>query len=305
MNYKTLILTLALCLCIVPFASAAHDYYPENKIVDTNPAISVAPLDASGWVAFSILGGGAQDKTIWVVNKAVNATPFDCKFNPDKSDIAGQNPQYTKVEVPGSQNTGALQWANGEFDAYLQNGQGNQCEHISFKTNGGGVFDATQVVFQGAAVSQLGEGDGGAETERICIDVTKNVQDVVNRGHHQFSFQFDNAPNPGGIWDVAHTRLLSQITDPYYGFVKLASIQYVEDDNCYTIRKAVYGDCLPLPSYKEYRYWISEKCEEYGRNNNHCDNGYWSQWSTTHPDEKHETRTVQVESGLERTTLSL
>jgi hypothetical protein len=55
------------------------------------------------------------------------------------------------------------------------------------------------------------------------IDVTANVQSVVDGG--DLSFSFNNAPNPGGIFATNGT-LLNQITDPVYGTVKTATITY-------------------------------------------------------------------------------
>jgi hypothetical protein len=69
-----------------------------------------------------------------------------------------------------------------------------------------------------------------AEYETVCeqvggySDVTQNVRDVVNAGH--LSFLFDNAHNPGGIFDVTTTTLLSEIGDPAKGIVKHVSITY-------------------------------------------------------------------------------
>jgi len=266
-NYtKTILIALALCLCMVlPVAATGYDY--TSKYVNNDPANSVAPLDASGWVAFSIIAGGAQDKTVWVVNKQVNASPFVCTFNPDKSDIDGQNPQYTQIEVPGSGTTGPLQWANGEFDAYLQNGNGNQCEHISFKAGGGGPSSATQVVFQGAAVSQLGEVDLGtpAKEDKICIlfatygmkkkvcpeqsevskkprpprcewvggydIVTHEVKTVVGMGYNSFVFSNGWAGDySGGIYDDPISRnLLQAINDPAKDQVKEVYILYMKN----------------------------------------------------------------------------
>jgi hypothetical protein len=185
MNYKILILTLALCLCIVPFASAAHDYYPENKIVDTNPALSVPDPATYGYVVFNIIAGGAQDKTVWVINNAnTKAAPFDCKFNPDRTERAGQNPDYTPIEVPGAGTTGILQYQSGSYTAYLQNGNGNQCERGDFIIGGATSSQATQVVFQGAAVSQLGKIDGPAPV--ITPEPKCHTHSIWIFGHYEY-----------------------------------------------------------------------------------------------------------------------
>ena len=279
MNYKTLILTLALCLCIVPFASAAHDYYPENKIVDTNPALSVPDPATYGYVVFNIIAGGAQDKTVWVINKAnVNAKPFDCKFNPDKSERVGQNPDYTPIEVPGVGTTGILQWQSGSYTAYLQNGNGNQCERRDFIVGGASSSQATQVVFQGAAVSQLGKVDIGTtvKEDKICIlfatygmkkkvcsepsevskksrpprcewvggydIVTHEVKTVVDMGYDSFVFSNGWSGNyEGGIYDDSISRnLLQAINDPAKDQVKEVYILYMKNGHLHSHTWAEY-----------------------------------------------------------------
>lgn len=62
------------------------------------------------------------------------------------------------------------------------------------------------------------------DCETGFADVTSNVRDVVNAGH--LSFLFRNDKNPGGIFDVTSTTLLSEITDPAPGIVKTVSIDY-------------------------------------------------------------------------------
>jgi hypothetical protein len=243
MNYNPLLLTLALCLCIVPFASAAHDYYPENKIVDTNPALSVPDPATYGYVVFNIIAGGAQDKTVWVINKAnVNAKPFDCTFNPDKSERAGQNPDYIPIEVPGVGTTGILQYQSGSYTAYLQNGNGNQCERRDFIVGGASSSQATQVVFQGAAVSQLGEVDAGPKSvKRIEICDAMYYPDLKNKLNPTGYGVKRNWANHFGIAVVQDTlqNLVDSGTtsfevsnsnlggDPAYGWYKELFVVYV------------------------------------------------------------------------------
>jgi hypothetical protein len=56
------------------------------------------------------------------------------------------------------------------------------------------------------------------------IDITGNVQSVVNGG--TTTFLFNNARVPGGIFDETTTQLLSPINDPAYGLVKDVVISY-------------------------------------------------------------------------------
>lgn len=56
------------------------------------------------------------------------------------------------------------------------------------------------------------------------VDVTDNVRGVVASGNTEFVF--DNSQNPGGIFDVTRTMLLSEIEDPSPGVEKHISIDY-------------------------------------------------------------------------------
>lgn len=62
------------------------------------------------------------------------------------------------------------------------------------------------------------------ETVGGSMDVTSNVASVVASG--KMSFVFDNAQNPGGIFDTTATALLSEINDPASGILKSVSIDY-------------------------------------------------------------------------------
>lgn len=63
-------------------------------------------------------------------------------------------------------------------------------------------------------------------TDGTVIDVTSNVQSVVDGGATQFRFLFDNAQNPGGIFDATGSTLLSEINDPAFGYEKDVTINY-------------------------------------------------------------------------------
>ena len=66
--------------------------------------------------------------------------------------------------------------------------------------------------------------DTPAVTGGCADDVTQKVKDVLSQGYT--SFLFNNAENPGGIFDITTTTLLSEIPDPAYGIVKSVSITY-------------------------------------------------------------------------------
>ena len=69
------------------------------------------------------------------------------------------------------------------------------------------------------------------------LDVTQNIQHVVDLGYT--SFFFDNARNPGGIFSQGNV-LLSQINDPAYGIVKNVYIHYTKDGVDKTINTMEY-----------------------------------------------------------------
>jgi hypothetical protein len=62
------------------------------------------------------------------------------------------------------------------------------------------------------------------ETVGGYADVTSNVRDALATGH--LSFLFRNDVNPGGIFDIISSTLLSEIEDPAPGIVKHVSIDY-------------------------------------------------------------------------------
>ena len=66
------------------------------------------------------------------------------------------------------------------------------------------------------------------DPEGTMVDVTNNVQTVIDNG--QTVFEFNNGMNPGGIVDIGQTQVFSQIEDPAYGTVKTVNIQYTTDD---------------------------------------------------------------------------
>jgi hypothetical protein len=70
------------------------------------------------------------------------------------------------------------------------------------------------------------------------LDVTQNVQSVVDQGITSFFF-FDNAQSPGGIFGQGNV-LLSQIQDPAVGIVKNVYIHYTRDGMDKTITTMEY-----------------------------------------------------------------
>jgi hypothetical protein len=70
------------------------------------------------------------------------------------------------------------------------------------------------------------------------IDVTQNVKTAVEQG--KLSFLFNNSKQPGGIFDVTTTNLLSQINDPAPGIVKNVMIKYQKNGVENTIHTMEY-----------------------------------------------------------------
>lgn len=56
------------------------------------------------------------------------------------------------------------------------------------------------------------------------VDVKAQVQAAVDAGHR--ALKFDNAQNPGGLFDANNNALLAQIADPAFGIVKEIDIDY-------------------------------------------------------------------------------
>ena len=115
-------------------------------------AYNYADSTAPGFVQIHIFANPAQDNTVWVVNDLQNIT-FDSRFDYEGSEIVGQNPGVTAIEIP-KDGVWKDYWQAGNYTAYLQNGKGNQLETIRFRIGGG---DTTYVNFIGAAYTMEGK----------------------------------------------------------------------------------------------------------------------------------------------------
>lgn len=303
MNYKNCILIavfLMIAVCIAPVVGYS-DYV--NKY-------SAPPLEASqdgcGTLYVSLLCHNGIISNEFAIQR-VNATGHEFvsgnlvpKEFADLFEKIGE-PLTITMPIDGI-------WDNrfvpGTYLLTLADGNNQKSEYAIVTI---GLAETSYVKFIGHGMTPVSNPSPAIVQHEQCIDVTKNVQDVVGRGIHQFRFVFDNSPNPGGIFSTSG-YLLSTILDPYYGFVKTAYIQYTEDDHRYTILKAVYGDCDPLMPYEEYRYIGHME-------HNHWTVGHndrWSEWSINKPTnwnqiphDYRETMDVEVVSGEERTIISL
>jgi hypothetical protein len=108
------------------------------------------------------------------------------------------------------------EWSNNEPEGYTENGH-HACEY-----NHRHIAATYKTICNG-------------ETK----DVTQNVKDVVSQG--VTSFLFRNDYNPGGIFDVTSTTLLSEIEDPAYPIVKNVMIKYSKNGVEKTINTMEYN----------------------------------------------------------------
>ena len=266
MNYRNLILiALAFAIALVISPAMAENTYGQ---VNLHPEINYAQQGSPGFVIFYERGVSVQDHNIIVTNDIDPSVNETITINPDG-------------------NSGLMQFAAGNYTAYLKQGNGDQPETKHFKA-GGGI--TTGVAFLGAAIpgsqtvnnvplivkSAYGYSDSfirhvtnstsdPSELQGVSnvvkftvitkvgtpgtpayytpnvshpewnydilvidgtvIDVTAQLQQVVNSGH--LSFVFRNDYNPGGIFNADSTVLFAPITDPAYGFVKNVHIEFV------------------------------------------------------------------------------
>ena len=266
MNYRNLILiALAFAIALVISPAMAENTYGQ---VNLHPEINYAQQGSPGFVIFYERGVSVQDHNIIVTNDIDPSVNETITINPDG-------------------NSGLMQFAAGNYTAYLKQGNGDQPETKHFKA-GGGI--TTGVAFLGAAIpgsqtvnnvplivkSAYGYSDSfirhvtnstsdPSELQGVSnvvkftvitkvgtpgtpayytpnvshpewnydilvidgtvIDVTAQLQQVVNSGH--LSFVFRNDYNPGGIFNADSTALFAPITDPAYGFVKNVHIEFV------------------------------------------------------------------------------
>jgi hypothetical protein len=180
MKKLIIFVALAVCLCMVATPVAASVPMYESKYVAVNPANAAAPSTAGGWVVFNIrAGGSAQDLNIYVINDNQKNVTFDASFNPDKSDIIGQNKDFLLVKILPDGLSIQEQLATGSYTAYLRNGNGGQMEVQHFKIGGGAIETVT---FLGHAVETLRyieplTASAQIDYKDVCINGLKIVRD--------------------------------------------------------------------------------------------------------------------------------
>lgn len=153
MKKLIIFIALAFCMCMVATPVAASVPMYESKYVDYNPTLGAAPVGAGGWVVFGLrAGGSAQDLNVYVINDNQKNVTFDASYNPDKSDIVGQNKNFLLVKILPDGVSEQEQLAAGSYTAYLRNGNGGQVEVQHFKIGGGAM---ETVLFLGHAVGNV------------------------------------------------------------------------------------------------------------------------------------------------------
>jgi len=208
MNYKIVtLIALALCLCVVLPVAAVNEYR------DMNPANDVINPDSYGYAQFYVkAGGSAQDLAVYVQNVKQNLS-FDSRWNPDRTDIEGQNAGWKRYEIlPDGHSERTDELAAGEtFEACIRNGNGNQPECQRFIVGGG---DTTAVVFLGAAVScgdeqpvcqrEIVSATYGAFDE-VCEDITLTHSHYLPGYHMEYRYRIGQPGNHHSC-DYSHSE---------------------------------------------------------------------------------------------------
>jgi hypothetical protein len=256
MNYRNLILiALAFAIALVISPAMAENTYGQ---VNLHPEINYAQPGAPGFVIFFERGSTVEDHTIWVKNDEQNLTSFDKSFRFDEIKPDAQNAGYGRIIINDDGSSGLIQFAAGNYTAYLQNGNGNQMESQHFQA-GAGI--TTNVVFLGSAIPT--HADPAPVTSDTCtnknIDVTRIVEELV----HSFDHQNDYLTI---IADYDHLHYNALFTDPDVGTVKELRIVYKWDKHTYgqkwdqhtyytlDIKSARYGTfCQPMKQTNGYQ----------------------------------------------------
>ena len=251
MNYKNAISFAAIlfvAIFVVSPAMATDKYY-ESKYKPIEPTYNYAQPGAPGFVVFFERGSTVEDHTIWVKNDEQNLTPFDKSFRFDEIKSDAQNAGYGRIIINDDGSSGLIQFAAGNYTAYLQNGNGNQMESQHFQA-GAGV--TTNVVFLGSAIPTHADPAPVIETPGIksdihiiraeygalwttkaaqkygltgngkFVDVTDILQNLVDGGHTSFTFDVAN------IRDGVSGEVLATLPDddPVPGVVKNVIVFY-------------------------------------------------------------------------------
>lgn len=199
-KFVTLIALLALAMLVIVPASAVNEYR------DMNPANDVPDMSTYGYAQYYInAGGSAQDLTVYLQNVKQNLT-FDSRWNPDRNDIEGQNGEWTKIQIlPDGKSEKVLLSAGETFEACLRNGNGNQPECKRFIVGGA---DTTAVVFQGAAVTSLGEEEVAAKPVESCKPVVVTASDIYYKGWLGYWFNLKVRGTNEDVFQIAHVTVV-------------------------------------------------------------------------------------------------
>lgn len=107
----------------------------------------VSAIDG-GYAIFYARGGSVQDTLVLVANDADNLT-IDNRWNPDHTNITGQNPAFRQVSILPDGRSDLIKFPDGSYTAYLRQGNGDQPEEQHFVIGGGWT---ERINFLGAAI---------------------------------------------------------------------------------------------------------------------------------------------------------
>jgi hypothetical protein len=224
-----------------------------------------------GHVQFISRGMNLQDMNIWVqrTDNVTNLTPFDSRYNPDGTEIVGQNPDFLKVALLPD---GSDKWTDlvpGVYSWHVAKGDHDQPESGSFTVV---AHEYTTVTYLGDARPTIVEkpelSTVPKTTDKICIigaiygalyttgtgrdkhitgkyvDITNQLETLVKDGDTSFTF---NVGTVGGNLGDSFT-----ISDPDSGIVKNAIVLYTVDGHLHlqTVMEQDY------PSYKGQSTYI-------------------------------------------------
>jgi hypothetical protein len=146
--------------------------YPNYKVKEFNLKDEIPDYSKFGYAVFYVrAGGSAQDLNVWIIKDGENVTAFDATYHPDKTEIEGQNKDYTLVKVLPDGQSDLTKLDAGDWTAYIQNGNGGQTETKKFKVGNG---DITRVAFLGHAVSS---------DVTTCVPVYTIINATYGLGH--------------------------------------------------------------------------------------------------------------------------
>jgi hypothetical protein len=211
-----------------------------------------------GHVQFISRGMNLQDMNIWVqrTDNVTNLTPFDSRYNPDGSEIVGQNPDFLKVTLLPDGSDKWTDLAPGNFEAIIQKGDNDQPEYMYFTVV---AHEYTTVTYLGDAKPTVVETQTIAPVTPVttCIesadykgtanelfDANRGQESVINAiqsyiNDHPSTTQFTISASAG---DLIINGDYVYVGDPSYGWVKTLTIRYGSSDGTHKTYNVIESD---------------------------------------------------------------